>query len=106
MAKAECRAVNGGSGYVNHCEQVLDDKHEVVLAAANIAVAAGSDLRKFPVSINGIYPSEASMDHLKAYAINNLELIEELRKLLGQKDEEIKELNNKLNCVSDILEII
>lgn len=106
MAKAECRAVNGGGGYVNHCEQVLDDQNEVVLAAANVAVAAGGDLHKLPVSINGVYPSEAEFNSLKKFTVKNLEIMEELRNLMDQKNEEIKELNNKLNYVSDILEIM
>lgn len=106
MAKAECRVVNGGGGYVNHCEQVLDDQNEVVLAAANIAVAAGGDLHKLPVSMNGGYPLEDEFDNLKDFTIKNFEIMDQLQKLVEKQDKEIKELNKKLNYVSDIFVII
>jgi hypothetical protein len=107
----ECRIVNGGGGvvaggYVNHCEQVLDDQNEMVMAASKITVAAGSDQAVASINHRVYPPSSIELNRLKDFAFGNLMMIEEYSSNLSQKNEEILELKKKLEYVSNHLTII
>lgn len=102
----ECRIVNGGGGgYVNHCEQELGDKNEVVMAASKIAVNSGGDQLTTSTAKRG-YPSSSTEVTLKEWTYSNLNLIDNLKAQVVQKDETIVQLSKEVEYVSGVLKII
>jgi len=106
----ECRIVNGGGGivvggYVNHCEQVLGDQNEMVMAASKIAVVASNDQTVASINHRVYPPSTNELGKLKDLALDNLMLIEEYTKTLEIKNEKILLLTNEVDYVSDHLEV-
>lgn len=100
LTSDDCRVVNGGGGYVNHCEQELDDKNEMVLAASKIAVAAGGD-QPTVATDEGVYlASCAELANLKELTLGNLDLIDEFKVLLAHKDDKILLLTKEVEYVS------
>jgi len=110
----ECRIVNGGGGgggvvaggYVNHCEQVLGDQNEMVMAASKIAVAAGGNQAVASINHRVYPPSSNELGSLKDLTLNNLMLMEEYTNSLVQKNEKIIQLTKEVEYVSDHLKII
>lgn len=109
IVSKDCRTVNGGGGgvggYVNHCEQALDAKNEMVMAASKIAVATGGDKNTSVITAttinNRVLPlSGSELDGLKDYTLTNIELIENLNILLTSKNKKIDELTHEIIYVS------
>jgi len=113
----DCRLVNGGGGgggYVNHCEQALGDKNEMVVAVSKIAV--GGDHHQHQrhnhnnhhnhqttAVANRVYSVASSeIDMLKEFTLSNFDLIKELKVCLVKKDEKIEQLSKEVNLVSDV----
>ncbi|XP_025405180.1 male-specific lethal 1 homolog [Sipha flava] len=88
MPKAECRMVNGGSGggYVNRCEQALDDKNEMVLATSKIT--GNGDQIVATVTNNGTY-SSSNTSEVVSLQVHNMAL------------DEIKKMNEKIKQMSE-----
>lgn len=104
----ECRIINGGGdvvagGYVNHCEQVLDDQNEMVMAASKTAVVAGSDQAVASISHRVYPPSSSELSRLKDLAYDNIMLLEECSNILFKKNERISELEKELECLKQKL---
>jgi len=108
----ECRIVNGGGGggvvvggFVNHCEQVLDDQNEMVMAASKIAVVSGSDQTVASINHRVYPPSSNELGKLKDLAIDNLILLEEYSKSVALQNEKISQLTNEVDFVSSNLDV-
>jgi len=104
----ECRIVNGGGGgvvvggFVNHCEQVLDDQNEMVMAASKMAVVSASD--QTVASINHrVYPP--SSNKLKAPSSLNHKLKRDSGNSEVLQNEKILQLKNEVDYVSGNLNI-
>uniref|UniRef100_A0A2S2NYK5 Male-specific lethal 1 n=1 Tax=Schizaphis graminum TaxID=13262 RepID=A0A2S2NYK5_SCHGA len=104
----ECRIVNGGGGvvaggYVNHCEQVLDDQNEMVMAASKITVAAGNDQAVASINHRVYPPSSSELNRLKDLTLGNLMIIEEYSNNLSQNNETILELTKEVEFLKQKL---
>ncbi|XP_060875105.1 male-specific lethal 1-like 1 isoform X1 [Metopolophium dirhodum] len=106
----ECRIVNGGGGggvvvggFVNHCEQVLDDQNEMVMAASKIAVVSGSDQTVASINHRVYPPSSNELGKLKDLAIDNLILLEEYSKSVALQNEKISQLTNEVDFLKQKL---
>jgi len=100
----DCRMVNGGSGgvvggFVNRCEQVLGDQNEMVMAASKIA----SDQTVASVNHRVYPPSTNELGKLKDLSLDNVTLIEDLSNDLSLKNEEIFDLKNQREIVSNTI---
>jgi hypothetical protein len=98
MPKAECRMVNGGSGggYVNRCEQALDDKNEMVLATSKIT--GNGDQIVATVTNNGTY-SSSNTSEVVSLQVHNMALdeIKKMNEKIKQMSEEIYYVTSHLN---------
>jgi len=107
----ECRIVNGGGGgvvvggFVNHCEQVLDDQNEMVMAASKMAVVSASDQTVASINHRVYPPSSNELGKLKDLAIDNLILLEEYSKSVALQNEKISQLTNEVDFVSGNLNV-
>lgn len=93
----ECRIVNGGGGavaggYVNHCEQVLDDQNEMMMAADQ--PVAPKSRRVYP-------PSSNETNKMKELSQANAMLMEEFYNIAVKDRESISELKKQVEFVSD-----
>jgi len=100
----ECRIVNGGGdavagGYVNHCEQVLDDQNEMMVAASKITVAADQPVA--PKSRRVYPPSSNEINKLKDFSQVNGIFMQELCNEVAKDKETISELKKRVEFVSD-----
>lgn len=91
---------NGGGGYVNRCEQALDDKNEMIMATSKIT--GGCDQIVGTAANNGVYSSSDSteMVSLKEYAYTNLMMIDECKAVIKERDEEIIQLSKEVHYVN------
>ncbi|XP_027852648.2 male-specific lethal 1-like 1 isoform X3 [Aphis gossypii] len=99
----ECRIVNGGGGavaggYVNHCEQVLDDQNEMMMAASKITVAADQPVA--PKS-RRVYPP-SSNETIKAKEVHeaNAMLMQEIVEERNKYKESMKELKKQVEFLT------
>ncbi|XP_016658685.1 male-specific lethal 1-like 1 isoform X2 [Acyrthosiphon pisum] len=105
----DCRIVNGGGGgvvvggFVNHCEQVLDDQNEMVMAASKIGVVSGSDQTVASINHRVYPPSSNELGKLKDLAIDNLILLEEYSKSVALQNEKISQLTNEVDILKQKL---
>ncbi|XP_022182021.1 male-specific lethal 1-like 1 [Myzus persicae] len=95
----ECRVVNGGGGvvvggYVNHCEQVLGDQNEMVMAASRMV--AGNDQAVASINHRVYPPSTNELSKLKDLSFGHLMMLEEYSKVVELKDQEIMLLTKEL----------
>lgn len=100
MPKAESRMVNGGSGgYVNRCEQALDDKNEMVMATSK--VTGGGDQIVASATNNGICPptDSSKLVSLKEYTYTNIMMIDEFEAEIKLRDNKINQLTKEVNYV-------
>lgn len=103
----DCRIVNGGGsgvvvvgGFVNHCEQVLGDQNEMVMAASKVAVVSGSDQTVASINHRVYPPSSNELNKLKELGIEHITLLQELTKSDSLKNEQILQLSNQVTFVS------
>ncbi|XP_050545753.1 male-specific lethal 1-like 1 [Daktulosphaira vitifoliae] len=98
----ECRVNCGSGGYVNHCEQDLDDKSEMVMGIAS-KISTTDQLR---TSNNHKYSSceNSEIRSLKDFSLGNLDLIDELKVIVNQKDKTIEQLSDEVNFLKKKLE--
>jgi len=108
----DCRIVNGGGGgvvvvggFVNHCEQVLGDQNEMVMAASKIAVVSGSDQTVASINHRVYPPSSNELNKLKELAVDNIMLLEEFSQTSTMQNEKILQLTNEVQYVSDNLNV-
>lgn len=107
----DCRIVNGGGGgivvggYVNHCEEVLSDQNEMVMAASKIAVVAGNDQTVASISHRVYPPSSNELVKIKDLSLGNLMIIEEYAKTVAMKNDQILLLKREVDNVSDHLKV-
>lgn len=102
-SKDRQRVVNGGgaavSGFVNRCEQVLDDKNEMVVTATRPTVVGHDEYY------------QPGMCY-KKYAYLNLKIIEQLsaktvnmQNMISDKDDKIMKLTQDLELVSGFVNV-
>jgi len=106
----DCRLVNGGGGYVKHCEQALGDKNEMVVAVSKIAVGGdhhhhhqrhhhnNHHNHQTMAVANRVYSSE--LDTLKEFMLSNFDLVKELKVCLVKKDEKLDQKDKEIVQVS------
>jgi len=101
----ECWIVNGfggavAGGYANHCEQVLDDQNEMMMAASRITVAADQPVA--PKSHRVYPPSSNETNKLKEFhRVNTIMFMQELYNNDVKDKETISELKKQVEFVSD-----
>jgi len=106
----ECLIVNGGGGivvggYVNHCEEVLGDQNEMVMAASKIAMVAGNDQTVASINHRVYSPSTNELGKIKDLSLGNLMIIEEYAKTVAMKNDQILLLSKEVDFVSDHLKV-
>ncbi|XP_029345717.1 male-specific lethal 1-like 1 [Acyrthosiphon pisum] len=104
----ECRIVNGGGdgvvgGFVNNCEQVLDDQNEMVMAASKTAKVSGSDRTLASINHRICPLSSNDLDKLKDFSIENHMSIEENTKSITLKSEELLQLTKEVDIIKQKL---
>ncbi|XP_025208030.1 uncharacterized protein LOC112603594 [Melanaphis sacchari] len=97
----ECRIVNGGGGvvaggFVNHCEEVLDEQNEMIMAASKITVAAGNNQAVASINHRVYPPSSNESSRLKDLQGANVELIDEILNYAQQAYKRVFELEKEL----------
>jgi len=94
---------NGGAvvvgGFVNHCEQGLDNQNTLVLVERP-AVVPVSDQTVATINHRVYPPSSNEMGKLKDLTINNVMLLEEYSKSVALQNEKIIQLTNEVKFVS------
>ncbi|KAL4092010.1 hypothetical protein QTP88_026593 [Uroleucon formosanum] len=108
----DCRIVNGGGsgvvvvgGFVNHCEQVLGDQNEMVMAASKIAVVPGSDQTVASINHRVYPPSSNELNKLKELGIEHITLLREFSKSDSLKNEQILQLSNQVTFLNHELAV-
>ncbi|XP_050433333.1 male-specific lethal 1-like 1 [Adelges cooleyi] len=99
----ECRINGGSGGYVNHCEQALDDKSEMVMAVAS-KIPSTADQKKSANTRVYLSSDDTELGSLKDFALSNLDLINELKELLIEKDKKILHLSNEVTYLKNKLD--
>ncbi|XP_060858005.1 uncharacterized protein LOC132935461 isoform X2 [Metopolophium dirhodum] len=102
-----CRIVNGGGddGFVNHCDQVLDDQNKMVMAVSKIAVDPGSDQTVASINHRVYRPATNNLSKLKARSFLNHKLKDESSKSVALLNKKILQLTNKVNYLKQKLAV-
>jgi len=101
----ECRIVNSGGGavaggYVNSCEQLIDDKNEIVMAASKITMDADQPVAPKTHEVCSLSSNE--INKLKeSKRLNTIKIMQELYNNDVKDKETIAELKKQVEFVSD-----